>query len=86
MQKQVELNRKAIRVIGMGSWRLKTFVSETLQLFVANLEGAWRHMVDDLGLYPMKPVRRVHIFLIRNLGQTKKDGRSAEHQCIGCGQ
>ena len=55
-QTQTELNRKAIRLMGMGSWRLKDFVSETLQLFVANLEGAWRHLIDDLGLYPMKPV------------------------------
>ncbi len=42
--------------MGMGSWRLREFVSETLQLFVANLEGAWRHLIDDLGLYPMRSV------------------------------
>lgn len=56
LQTQTDLNRKAIRLVGMGSWRLKGFVSETLQLLVANLEGAWRHLIDDLGLYPIKPV------------------------------
>lgn len=64
VQKQMALNRKAIREIGMGSWRLRRFVSPMLQLFVANLEGAWRHLIDDLGLYPIKPVRHMLLPLL----------------------
>lgn len=60
MQEQEQFNSTAILMVGMGSWRLAIFVSETLQAVVANIEGAWRHLVDDLGLYPMNRVSILH--------------------------
>lgn len=68
VQRQKGLNATAIRVVGMGSWRLKSVVSPLLEAFVANIEGAWRHLIDDLGLHQLPPVssqaRVLHLFWI----------------------
>ncbi|GLC43951.1 hypothetical protein PLESTB_000213300 [Pleodorina starrii] len=40
-------------VIGMGSWRLKSYVDPVIEFLVARIEGSWREFMDeDLCLYP----------------------------------
>lgn len=56
MQTQQALNSEAIAKIGMGTWRLRSWVGDTMQNTVAHIEGGWRHFVDDLGLYGLKRV------------------------------
>lgn len=43
----------------MGSWRLKPVVSPLIEFLVAHVEGAWRHLIDELGLFPLPPVEPI---------------------------
>ena len=56
VQVQHKLNSYAISAVGMGTWRLRPWSSFLIQNTVAHVEGAWRHFVDDLGLYGLKRV------------------------------
>ena len=56
LQVQHKLNSYAISAVGMGTWRLRPWSSLLIQNTVAHVEGAWRHFVDDLGLYGLKRV------------------------------
>lgn len=51
-------DEQAIQVVGMGTWRLREFVTPPLHELVAWLEGTWRHTIEqDLGLGDADPVR-----------------------------
>ncbi|GIL51368.1 hypothetical protein Vafri_7374 [Volvox africanus] len=40
-------------IIGMGSWRLKSYVDPVIEFMVTRIEGCWREILDeDLCLYP----------------------------------
>ena len=49
------MNANAINIMGMGSWRLKPVAAGPIQMLVANIEGGWRHLIDDLHLYSPMP-------------------------------
>jgi hypothetical protein len=50
------LDPKSIEAMGMESWELSRVASEIVQVFVANIEGSWRNLVDDLAIHPTKTV------------------------------
>ncbi|KAL3149332.1 hypothetical protein ABBQ32_002138 [Trebouxia sp. C0010 RCD-2024] len=43
----------ATEAMGMGSWRLKGAMDPPFEGLTAQIEGLWRHMLEDLRLYPM---------------------------------
>ena len=55
LQEQMDMNANAINIMGMGSWRLKPVAAGPIQMLVANIEGGWRHLIDDLRLYSPMP-------------------------------
>ena len=48
---------EAIRLIGLGSWRLRGHMGTLFEGLAAQIEGAWRHKVPGLGLGPLPRVR-----------------------------
>ena len=48
---------EAIRLIGLGSWRLRGHMGPLFEGLAAQIEGAWRHKVPGLGLGPLPRVR-----------------------------
>ena len=49
---------EAIRLIGLGTWRLRGHMGPLFEGLAAQIEGAWRHKVPGLGLGPLPRVRR----------------------------
>lgn len=45
--------------MGMGSWRLKGAMDPPFEGLTAQIEGLWRHMLEDLRLYPMDRVQHL---------------------------
>jgi hypothetical protein len=52
-----------ISLLGLGTWRLRGRMGVAFETLAAYLEGTWREMVTDLGLYPLPPVGTSHHFL-----------------------
>lgn len=48
---------EAIRLIGLGTWRLRGHMGPLFEGLAAQIEGAWRHKVPGLGLGPLPRVR-----------------------------
>ncbi len=47
----------ATKAMGMGTWRLKGAMDPPFEGLTAQVEGLWRHMLDqDLKLYPLDKV------------------------------
>ena len=50
----------ASEIMGLGSWRLKGAMDPPFEGLTAQIEGLWRHMLEDLRLYPMDRVKSPH--------------------------
>ena len=48
---------EAIRILGLGTWRLRGHMGPLFEGLAAQIEGAWRHKVPGLGLGPLPRVR-----------------------------
>lgn len=55
---QVRSSQEAIDIIGLGTWRLRGRMGGPFEALAAQLEGAWREKVKDLGLFPLPQVTR----------------------------
>lgn len=55
---------KAIEAMGMGSWRLKGAMDPPFEGLTAQIEGLWRHMLEDLRLYPIDRVWLLYLICI----------------------
>lgn len=61
----------AISIIGMGTWRLRSFVSPAIYTLAAWLEGTWRHSLElDLGRAHVDHVRQAPSLSLSDRGPT----------------
>lgn len=57
---QKRSSQEAISILGLGTWRLRGRLGGAFEALAAQLEGAWRAKVKDLGLFTLPQVHLHH--------------------------
>lgn len=53
--------------MGMGTWRLKGAMDPPFEGLTAQVEGLWRHTLEDLRLYPIDKVWQSQLHVLYSL-------------------